>query len=116
MKSAAPPFAAFTVADPEHATLADVGVRHGDSLLVSFSGGVSGDVGAIIPQPKSQSSSSTATSAAMVKHSIADDNSCLFNAIGYVLMDRRLDQSRQLRQRTRYCLRYTSAFTFSYAI
>jgi ubiquitin thioesterase OTU1 len=65
-------------------SLDEIGVKNGDSLLLET----------ISSPPPSQQPQTLR----FQRKEIADDNSCLFNSIGYVLLDHDLSQSDFLRQ------------------
>lgn len=90
------------------ALLRDLGIRHGDSLLI-VRGGDKPAAAAAETQGNQGQVKEQITAPVMVKRSIPDDNSCLFNAVAYVLMNGRKDQSRQLRQ----CMRFHDSIQMS---
>jgi ubiquitin thioesterase OTU1 len=103
LKTATPPFKAFADADLDR-TLSDLGIKHGDSYLI--------DSGA---QSAGLTQSSAPFSVKMVRRVIADDNSCLFNSVGYVLLSQAQDQAMSLRLLVADTVRsnpsvYTAAF------
>lgn len=75
----------FTVLDlNSNLSLNKCGIKHGDTLIIET-----------IDTPKSTSNNDNQVK--FLKRTIADDNSCLFNAIGYVLLNQAPDQSMALR-------------------
>lgn len=87
LKHGAPPFQVLEMAASQPIGAA---VKNGDSLVVEAAAAVEVDF-------KSPTPHSTAYPR-VVKRPIDDDNSCLFNAIGYVLLNRDRRQADELRQ------------------
>lgn len=59
----------------------------------SASSNVSGSAGST-----GSTGSSTGNTVGLVKHAIADDNACLFNAVGFVLDERKMNVAQELRE------------------
>lgn len=109
LRHASPPFNSI---DP--AIRLNLQLRSGDTLLLEEHKGPSdtSSSSSSLRTPKSESNvsrdpsfnaaiehqSNATFTDLMRKHSIPDDNSCLFNSIGYALMNADISQSTQLRQ------------------